>query len=89
MRTQGKGGQKTVKFCGCPLWMSPNWNILEFLNNSKFGYKNCVEYIYNIIANTRENIRGQFIVIQFETIYLKVHLIFRLIIQSDLNYLLP
>ena len=24
MRTQGGGGQKTVKFCGRPLWMAPN-----------------------------------------------------------------
>ena len=24
MRTQGEGGQKTVKFCGRPLWMAPN-----------------------------------------------------------------
>ena len=23
MRTQGGGGQKTVKFCGGPLWMAP------------------------------------------------------------------
>ena len=30
MRTQGGGGgQKTVKFCGRPLWMTPNQRIIN------------------------------------------------------------
>ena len=38
MRTQGEGGQKTVKFCGRPLWMSPNATVFFALSNAVFDY---------------------------------------------------
>ena len=39
MRTQGGGGQKTVKFCGRPLWMAPKYSeattLTDLRNNCR------------------------------------------------------